>query len=67
MYFAAPASAFAALKMILLSDEQWQEKEALITQVGLPILSQTAEAHLAELKELLETPAQAGESTDCLW
>jgi len=45
---------FRSFEDDLLSDEQWQEKEALIAQVGLPILSQTAEEHLAELKELLE-------------
>ena len=46
---------FRSFEDDLLSDEQWQEKEALIAQVGLPILTQTAEEHLAELKELLET------------
>lgn len=46
---------FRSFEDDLLSDEQWQEKEALIDQVGLPILTQTAEEHLAELKELLET------------
>lgn len=46
---------FRSFEDDLLSDAQWQEKEALIAQVGLPILSQTAEEHLAELKELLET------------
>ena len=39
----------------LLSDEAWQEKEALIAQVGLPILTQPVEEHLAELENLLET------------
>jgi TnpA family transposase len=46
---------FRSFEEDILSDEQWQEKEALITQAGLPILSQTAEAHLAEFKELLES------------
>lgn len=46
---------FRSFESDLLSDEQWQQKESLIAQVGLPILRQTAEAHLAELKELLET------------
>jgi len=39
----------------LLSDEAWQEKETLIAQVGLPILTQPVEEHLAELEALLET------------
>ncbi|MHC5118982.1 MAG: Tn3 family transposase [Planctomycetota bacterium] len=46
---------FRSFEDDLLSDEQWQEKDALIAQVGLPILTQTAEEHLAELRELLET------------
>ncbi len=46
---------FRSFEDDLLSDKQWQEKEALIAQVGLPILTQKAEEHLAELKELLET------------
>jgi TnpA family transposase len=45
---------FRSLEDDLLSDEQWREKEALIAQIGLPILMQTAEEHLAELRELLE-------------
>ena len=46
---------FRSFEDDLLSDEQWENKEALIAQVGLSILNQTAEEHLAELKELLET------------
>jgi TnpA family transposase len=46
---------FRSFEDDLLSDQQWQEKEALIAQVGLPILTQKAEVHLTELKELLET------------
>jgi TnpA family transposase len=46
---------FRSFEDDLLGDEQWQEKETLIAQVGLPILTQKAEEHLAELKELLET------------
>lgn len=46
---------FRSIEDDVLSDEQWQDKEALIAQVGLPILTQTAEEHLAELQELLET------------
>src|SRR5690606_35929442 len=46
---------FRSIEEDVLSDEQWQDKEALIAQVGLPILTQTAEEHLAELQELLET------------
>jgi TnpA family transposase len=46
---------FRSFEDDLLSDEQWKNKEALIAQVGLPILNQTAEEHLAELEELLET------------
>ena len=46
---------FRSFEDDLLSDKQWQEREVLIAQVGLPILSQTAEGHLAELKDLLET------------
>jgi TnpA family transposase len=45
---------FRSFEDDLLSDEQWQDREALIAQVGLPNLNQTAEAHLAELKDLLE-------------
>ncbi len=46
---------FRSLDEDLLSDEQWQEKETLIAQVGLPILTQPAEVHLAKLENLLET------------
>jgi len=46
---------FRSLEDDLLNDEQWQEKDSLIIKVDLPILTQTAEEHLAELKELLET------------
>lgn len=62
---------FRSIEEDVLSDEQWQDKEALIAQVGLPILTQTAEEHLAELQELLETRLQqvnqritAGENED---
>ena len=53
--FCQPSVRYRSFDDDLLSDERWQEKEALITQVGLPILSQTAEAHLTELKGFLET------------
>jgi TnpA family transposase len=53
--FCRPSVRFRSFDDDLLSDERWQEKKALIAQVGLPILSQTAEAHLAELKDTLET------------
>lgn len=46
---------FRSFEDDLLSDSQWKEKKTLIAQVGLPILNQTAEEHLAELKKLLET------------
>jgi len=46
---------FRSFEDDLLSDQQWREKETLIAQVGLPILTQKADEHLAELKELLET------------
>ena len=46
---------FRSFEDDLLSDKQWQEKETLIAQVGLPFLTLTAEERLAELKELLET------------
>ena len=52
--FCRPSVRFRSFEDDLLSDEQWQEKETLIAQVGLPILTQTAEAHLAELKGSLE-------------
>lgn len=45
---------FRSVEDDLLSNEQWQDKEVLIAQVGLPILTKTAEGHLSELKELLE-------------
>ena len=53
--FCQPSVRYRSFDDDLLNDEQWQEKEALIAQVGLPILSQTAESHLAELKKALET------------
>lgn len=46
---------FRSFEDDLLSNDQWREKEALILKAGLPILTQTAEAHLAELKDLVET------------
>lgn len=46
---------FRSFEDDLLSDDQWREKDALILKTGLPILMQTAEAHLAELKDLVET------------
>ncbi len=46
---------FRSFEDDLLSDDQWQEKDALITKAGLPILTQTAEKHLSDLSSLLET------------
>jgi TnpA family transposase len=45
---------FRSFEDDLLSDDQWREKDELILKAGLPILTHTAEAHLAELKNLLE-------------
>ena len=45
---------FRSFEADLLSDDQWQEKDALITKAGLPILTQTAEEHLSDLSSLLE-------------
>lgn len=46
---------FRSFEDDLLSDVQWQQKEALIARTGLPILNQKVEAHLADLKDALET------------
>lgn len=46
---------FRSIKDDLLSDQRWTDKEKLIVETGLNILQQPIEAHLAELKELLET------------
>ena len=52
--FCQPSVRYRSFDDDLLSDERWQKKKSLIAQVGLPILSQTAKAHLAELKKALE-------------
>ncbi|MEM7799358.1 MAG: Tn3 family transposase [Chloroflexota bacterium] len=46
---------FRSFEDDLLKDEQWQDKESILAQIGLPILNQTAESHIAELKQTLET------------
>jgi hypothetical protein len=38
----------------LLDDQQWQEKERLIAETGLPILTQPITEHLAALEQQLE-------------
>ena len=53
--FCDQSARFRSFEGDLLSDEQWADKERLIAEIGLPILNQTAEEHLAELKEALET------------
>ncbi|MEI2421072.1 hypothetical protein V6O07_12430, partial [Arthrospira platensis SPKY2] len=53
--FCSQSARFRSFEDDLLSDEQWADKERLIAEIGLPILNQTAEEHLAELKEALET------------
>lgn len=46
---------FRRLEDDLLDDEQWQDKDALISRTGLALLSTPIEEHLADLKEQLET------------
>jgi Tn3 transposase DDE domain/Domain of unknown function (DUF4158) len=46
---------FRSMKDDLLDDEQWQDKDRLIAEVGLDILQQPIEKHLKELEEQLET------------
>ena len=42
----------------LLSDTQWQNKTALLTQIGLALLQQPIEVQLAELEQQLEARLQ---------
>lgn len=46
---------FRSLEDDLLSDEQWKQKDALITKSGLPLVKLPIQQHLADLKEQLET------------
>lgn len=46
---------FRRLEDDLLSDERWQDKDALIAQTGLTLLSMPIKDHLAALREQLET------------
>lgn len=46
---------YRSLEDDLLSDEQWQKKEILIAESGLPLLQQPIQEQLAELREMLES------------
>ena len=45
---------FRSFEDDLLDDRQWQEKERLLAEMGLPILTQPIEEHLAALEQQLE-------------
>jgi hypothetical protein len=45
---------FRSFEDDLLDDRQWQEKDRLVTKMGLPILMQPIQEHLADLEQQLE-------------
>jgi TnpA family transposase len=45
---------FRSFEDDLLDDRQWQEKDRLVAETGLPILMQPIQEHLAELEQQLE-------------
>jgi len=42
---------FRSFEDDLLDDRQWQEKDQLLAETGLPILMQPIQEHLAELEQ----------------
>lgn len=45
---------FRSFEADLIDDQQWQNKEALLTETGLTLLKQSGHEHLAALEHLLE-------------
>ncbi len=45
---------FRSFEDDLLDDRQWQEKDRLVAEMGLPILMQPIQEHLADLEQQLE-------------
>ena len=45
---------FRSFEDDLLDDQQWQEKDRLLAETGLPILMQPIQEHLADLEQQLE-------------
>ena len=52
--FCRESTRFRSFDDDLLDDQQWQEKDRLLAETELPILTQPIEAHLAALEQQLE-------------
>jgi len=52
--FCRESTRFRSFEDDLLDDRQWQEKDRLLAETGLPILTQPIQEHLAALEQQLE-------------
>jgi hypothetical protein len=52
--FGRDSARFRSFEDALLDDQTWQDKDTLLANAGLPLLTQPIRAHVAELEQQLE-------------